>query len=97
MKIFDYKTLNHFKPTNEIINKLNKIYEFRGQTNSYQIDYRETLDRLVEVAKIQSTDSSNRIEGIYTTDARLKDIINDKTMPENRSEQEILGYRDVLK
>lgn len=97
MKIFNYENLNNFKVDNEIISKLTKIHELRGQINSYKIDYREALDRLIQVAKVQSTDSSNRIEGIYTTDHRLEKILSDKTKPKNRNEFEILGYRDVLK
>ncbi|MRH08014.1 cell filamentation protein Fic [Lactobacillus sp. UMNPBX10] len=76
---------------------MNQIYNLRGKTDSYETDYRDTLDRLVEVAKIQSTSSSNRIEGIYTTDERMNKIMQDKTQPRNRDEKEISGYRDVLK
>ena len=54
------------------------------------------LENLVEIAKIQSTESSNKIEGIYTSDERLKKIVLDKTMPKTRNEREIAGYRDVL-
>ena len=54
------------------------------------------LDRLVEIAKIQSTESSNAIEGILTTNQRLKQLMAEKTAPRNRNEQEILGYRAVL-
>lgn len=97
MKKFDYNTLNDFKLTYSIVSKLNTIYELRGETNSYKTDYHEELDRLVEVAKIQSTDSSNRIEGIYTINSRLKQIMAHKTTPRNRDEEEISGYRDVLK
>jgi Fic family protein len=50
----------------------------------------------VEIAKIQSTEASNRIEGIVTTEARLKQLVSDKTTPRNRDEKEILGYRNVL-
>ena len=64
MKKFDYHTLNNLKISFPLLTKMNTIYELRGQTNSYKTDYREDLDRLVEVAKIQSTDASNRIEGI---------------------------------
>lgn len=96
MKKINYTNFNNIGINNEIVGKLNKIYELRGKIDSYVIDYHETLERLVEVAKIQSTDSSNRIEGIYTTDSRLKQIISNKTTPQNRNEKEILGYRDVL-
>ena len=83
--------------TNSLVNKLNQIYSLRGKTDSYETSYHETLDRLVEVAKIQSTSSSNRIEGIYTTDDRMNKIMMNKTQPKNRNEKEISGYRDVLK
>ena len=55
------------------------------------------LERLIEVAKIQSTESSNKIEGIETTSARVRQLVQEKTAPKNRDEQEIVGYRDVLK
>jgi len=55
-----------------------------------------TLDTLLEIAKIQSTSSSNKIEGIYTTDKRINEIVNQKLEPKNRNEEEIAGYRDVL-
>lgn len=97
MKKFDYHTLNNLKISFPLLTKMNTIYELRGQTNSYKTDYREELDRLVEVAKIQSTDASNRIEGIYTVNSRLKQIMAHKTTPRNRNEEEISGYRDVLK
>lgn len=96
MKKFDYQTLNHLSYDADTINKLNQIYELRGKTSTYETNYRDTLDRLVEVAKIQSTMSSNRIEGIYTTDSRLNAIMEEKTQPKTRSEKEITGYRDVL-
>lgn len=97
MKKFDYHTLNNLEITFSMLTKMNTIYELWGQTNSYKTDYREELDRLVEVAKIQSTDASNRIEGIYTVNSRLKQIMAHKTTPRNRNEEEISGYRDVLK
>ena len=56
----------------------------------------DTLNALLEIAKIQSAESSNKIEGIYTSEERLKQIVLDKTMPKTRSEEEIAGYRDVL-
>lgn len=96
MKEFDYTTLNNLQLDNEAINKLTTIYQLRGETSSYQIDYREELEKLVAVAKIQSTDASNRIEGIFTTDNRLNKIMMNKAQPYNQNEQEIAGYRDVL-
>lgn len=96
MKSFDYKTLNNLVISPEMINKMNQIFELRGKLNNLTKLRTPVLDRLVEVAKIQSTDSSNRIEGIYTSDTRLKQLVERKTSPHNRSEAEISGYRDVL-
>lgn len=56
----------------------------------------DELDKLVEIAKRQSTEASNVIEGIRTTSTRLRQLCEEKTTPKNRHEEEILGYRDVL-
>ena len=56
----------------------------------------EELEKLVEIAKIQSTEASNAIEGIVTTSTRIRQLVEEKTAPKNRDEQEIAGYRDVL-
>lgn len=96
LKKFDYTTLNNLEITPEMAQKLMEISQLIGQQSSYNSDENNTLERLAEVAKIQSTDSSNRIEGIYTSDTRLKNLVNKKTTPHNRSEEEISGYRDVL-
>lgn len=96
IKEFDYQKLNGLHYTNTFVNKLNLIYNLRGRTESYETNYRDTLDRLVEIAKVQSTSASNRIEGIFTTDERLNKIMANKTQPRNRNEKEISGYRDVL-
>ena len=80
----------------EIVMLLSQIHEFKGKQDFMADANADVLTQLVEVAKIHSTDASNRIEGIITTDERLSQIVKDKTMPKNRSEQEIAGYRDVL-
>ena len=74
---------------------LTQIHEFKG-LHSNVGSQKEILAELVEIAKIQSIEASNRIEGIITTDDRLKLIVKEKTMPMTRSEKEISGYRDVL-
>jgi len=81
---------------NNIINLISKIHEYKGK-QSYLLDAKkDTLETLLKVAKIQSTSSSNKIEGIYTTDKRINEIVNQKLEPKNRNEEEIAGYRDVL-
>ena len=56
----------------------------------------DILTQLVEIAKVQSTEASNKIEGIYTSDERIKALAKNKTMPKTWNEQEIAGYRDIL-
>ncbi len=82
--------------TPEIVALLTKIHEFKGRQNLFIEQKAETLTTLLDIAKIQSTEASNKIEGIYTSDERLKLIAMDKTTPKSRDEQEIAGYRDVL-
>lgn len=82
--------------TPEIVTYLTTIHEYRGEQRLIAERHADVLESLVEVAKIQSTESSNKIEGIYTSDERLKKIVLDKTMPRTRNEREIAGYRDVL-
>ena len=80
----------------DIVSMLTKIHEYKGQQTLYIEAESDTLTQLLEIARIQSTEASNKIEGIYTSDDRIKKIVLDKTNPRNRSEQEIAGYRDVL-
>lgn len=80
----------------EIVSYLAQIHEMKGQQNLFIEAQQDALTELLEIAKIQSTEASNRIEGIITTDARLKKIVMNKTTPKGRSEREIAGYRDVL-
>ena len=96
MRAFRYdETLTRLL-TPEISSLLSAIHEYKGKQDFYLGAKPDTLDALLEIAKIQSTDASNRIEGIYTTDKRLRELVAQKTTPRNRNEREILGYRDVL-
>ena len=96
MKKFDYSKLRERTWDNEILAYVAQIHEYRGKQELYLKQRPVELNRLTEIAKIQSTESSNRIEGIVTTNARLRQLVEDKTTPRNRNEEEILGYRNVL-
>lgn len=82
--------------TKNIVGLLTRIHEYKGEQSLFIEAYPDALSDLMEVARIQSTDASNKIEGIYTSDERLKRLVMDKTMPRTRNEEEIAGYRDVL-
>lgn len=96
MREFNYTKRWSKMLTPEIVGLLTKIHEFKGEQNLFIEDHADQLTELMEIAKIQSTEASNKIEGIYTSDERLKKLVMDKTMPQSRAEQEIAGYRDVL-
>ena len=96
MRQFDYSYLADRTWDNEIISYISKIHEYKGKQELYLRQKPVELNRLIEIAKIQSTEASNRIEGIITTNARLKQLVTDKTTPKNRDEEEIIGYRNVL-
>ena len=96
MRKFNYSILNNIQMDNKLIKYISKIYEAKGKQELYLKQKPFELDRLIEIAKIQSTESSNAIEGIKTTTKRIADLINNKTTPKNRDEQEIAGYRDAL-
>lgn len=97
MHIFDYQTAPLKLLTPEITASLSAIHEFKGKQELYLNARPDVLNALTGVAKVQSTTSSNRIEGIATSDARMRELMSQKTIPQNRNEQEIAGYRDVLK
>ena len=96
MRQFDYKKEYSKLLSSDIVSMLTTIHEYRGEQTLFIEAKSDVLDQLLEIAKIQSTEASNRIEGIITTNERLKKIVRDKTMPKTRSEKEIAGYRDVL-
>ena len=96
MRTFNYSKINEQKWDSELLGLIAAIYKEAGKQEMYLKQRPEELEKLVEIAKVQSTESSNAIEGIVTTNTRIRQIVEDKTTPKNRDEQERAGYRDVL-
>ena len=96
MRNYNYRDRWQKLLTPEIVKKLTLISEYKGEQRLFIEAHKDELKELVEIAKIQSTEASNRIEGIFTADDRLKNLVQEKTTPRNRDESEIAGYRDVL-
>ena len=96
MRSFDYSKLKDWQWDSEVLGLVAQIHEFKGRQEMYLKQKPTTLDKLIEIAKVQSTEASNKIEGIITTSTRIKQLCSDKTTPRNRDEEEIMGYRDVL-
>ncbi len=96
MRTFNYSEIKNQKWDSDILGLIAAIYKEAGKQEMYLKQRPEELEKLVEIAKIQSTEASNAIEGIVTTSTRIKQLVEEKTTPKNRDEQEIAGYRDVL-
>ena len=96
MRTFNYSAIREQKWDSEILGLIAAIYKEAGKQELYLKQRSEELEKLVEIAKVQSTEASNAIEGIVTTNTRIRQLVEEKTTPRNRDEQEIAGYRDVL-
>lgn len=96
MKIFNLESEAKKLFTSNIINTISLIHEYKGKQDLYIETKKDSLTNLLNIAKIQSTEYSNKIEGIKTTDSRIKELVSEKVAPKNRNEEEIAGYRDVL-
>lgn len=96
MRAFNYSAIKEQKWDSEILGLVAAIYKEAGKQELYLKQRPEQLEKLVDIAKVQSTEASNAIEGIVTTNTRIRQIVSEKTTPKNRDEQEIAGYRDAL-
>ena len=93
---FDYMKLADRLWDGEVVSYIAKIHECKGRQELFTRQKPVELERLIEIARVQSTEASNKIEGIVTTSTRIKQLMNEKTTPKSRDESEIVGYRDVL-
>ena len=96
MRAFNYSLIKDNKWDSELLGLIAAIYKEVGKQEMYLKQKPQELEKLVEIAKIQSTEASNAIEGIVTTNTRIRQLMEEKTTPRNRDEKEIAGYRDVL-
>lgn len=96
MRSFNYSAIKDQKWDSDILGLIAAIYKEAGKQELYLKQRPQELEKLVGIAKIQSTEASNAIEGIVTTNTRIRQLVEEKTAPRNRDEQEIAGYRDVL-
>jgi len=96
MKSFSPGFLEKQTITQNLLQTTRRIAEYKGKQDLYKEQSPQVLETLRQAAIIQSTESSNRLEGITAPLERIKELVAKKTTPKNRSEQEIAGYRDVL-
>src|ERR671921_487422 len=90
----DFLLRLRFGPTE--VGTIRRLGEARGRQDLFVRQHPERLDTLRAHAVIESTESSNRIEGVVVSGGRLADLVVRRAEPQNRSEQEIAGYRDAL-
>ena len=96
MRKFDYSFLdNGLLPAN-LINLTGVIYSLKTGAEIRKDEYEKIFTELEKIAKVQSVKSSNAIEGIVTSDERIKEIVSQSSKPLNHNESEIAGYRDAL-
>jgi len=96
MKSFDPKYIQQLVIPHRLITIIRQIGEYKGKQDLYRQQAPEMLENLRHVAMIQSTESSNRLEGITADIKRIQELVKESTTPANRPEAEIAGYRDVL-
>src|SRR6478672_13208453 len=95
-KSFENGVLDRQPITQGLLQSVRLVGEYRGKEALFSQQSPQVLQALRESAVIQSTESSNRIEGVVAPAQRIRDLIARRTEPANRSEQEIAGYREVL-
>ena len=96
MRVFNYRKIGERMWDSEILGLVSAIHREAGKQERFLKQRPQELEKLVAIAKVQSTEASNAIEGIITTDLRIRRLVENKTAPKNRDEAEIAGYRDVL-
>lgn len=96
MHIFDYSFLDNGLLPAEMVNLTATITAFNAISSERKEHNKKIYTDLEKISRVQSVKGSNEIEGIVTTDARIKEIVNGNSAPLNHNEREIAGYRDAL-
>lgn len=96
MHSFKNNYINLLRFTPEQLSTLKVIGEYRGKQQLYFAQTPEVLESLKKASLIESSESSNRIEGVIAPHYRIQELVLHNISPQNRSEQEIAGYRDAL-
>ena len=96
MKSFEYDYYLGQPISQKILIAVRTLGEYKGKETLFKDQFPEVLKTLQQAAIIQSTESSNRIEGIIVPEKRIRMIVVQNTKPQNRSEEEVAGYKDIL-
>ncbi|MBN2483985.1 MAG: Fic family protein [Candidatus Omnitrophica bacterium] len=96
MESLESKYLKKLKFDSKMLKTIHVLGEYKGKEELYTRQSPDVLEKLLESAIVESTEASNRIEGVTAPHKRIENIVKEKTKPRNRPEQEIAGYKDVL-
>ncbi len=96
MKSFTDEYLDKIRITPQLLSLTSALSEYKGKEALFARQSPDVLEKLVERAKVESVESSNRIEGIDVKHQRVVEIVDNQSAPRNRSEEEVAGYRDAL-
>ena len=96
MHSLNFNYLNNISFSAEEMKNLRLLGEYRGKQALFFRQSPEVLNSLLLLAKIESSESSNRLEGIEVPHKKIEELVLHDNAPKNRSEQEVAGYRDVL-
>ncbi len=96
MKSFEYDYYLDQPISQKILITVRTLGEYKGKETLFKAQFPEVLKTLQQAAIIQSTESSNRIEGIIVPEKRIRMIVAQNIKPQNRPEEEVAGYKDIL-
>ena len=96
MKTFDYSFLKTLLVPSDFLSSISFIYGLQSKSDLLKDKFPDVFTGLRKIAIVESVKGSNAIEGIVTSDSRIKAIVNGNSAPRNHSEEEIAGYRDAL-
>ena len=96
MRRYDYSFIKGLGVRTGIVSMMNRMEVLKIRQKEMKKEAPEAFISLESIARLQSVKGSNAIEGIVTTDKRIKAIVNENSAPLNHDEREIAGYRDVL-
>ena len=82
MREFNYSLIRDKMWDSELLGLIAAIYKEAGKQEMYLKQRPEELEKLVEIAKVQSTEASNAIEGIVTTNTRIRQLVEEKINPQ---------------
>jgi Fic family protein len=96
VRSFETGYLDRVPVSQNLLKTVRLLGEYKGRQDLFKAQAPQVLETLRQVAIIQSTESSNRIEGVTASPERIRELVARRTRPRDRSEQEIAGYRDAL-